>query len=327
MDDELIKFEGVTKKFGRNVVLDNVSFCIPEGKITGIIGASGEGKTTILKLLIRFYKPTKGKIVYSKRNIARESEIKRIFGFSTEDGSFHSRLTVLENLKHFGTLHHVKRKDIIKRSNELMKFVGLEYAKDIIAGNLSMGMKKRLDVAISLMHNPSVLIMDEPTADLDPLLRDKMLELIKKIKKQGTTIILTTQILGEMDKICDKIAILFNKKIIHECTPETIKKKYSASDLDSVFNKIFSKRGEEKTQVFNEIPKTNLTKIIKEKLKDGNESNQNNSDKIENNKTQEKKDNLEDKKDDVYEKKDNKEEVDDNLENAKINEVKDEKYN
>jgi ABC-2 type transport system ATP-binding protein len=249
MDDELIKFKEVKKSFGRNVVLDNVSFSVPENKITGIIGASGEGKTTILKLLVGFYKPSKGEILYSKRNVLKEKDIKNIFGFATEDGSFHSRLTVAENLKHFGILHHVKRKDLNLRIEEMMKFVGLEYARDVISGNLSMGMKKRLDVAISLMHEPLVLIMDEPTADLDPLLRDKMLDLIKKIRDRGTTIILTTQILGEMDKICDKIVILFDKKIICEGSPPSIKRKYHAKDLDGVFNKIFSKRSEERTQV------------------------------------------------------------------------------
>ena len=244
----MINFKGVVKKFGRKIVLDDVNLLIPEKKITGIIGASGEGKTTLLKLLVGFYKPTKGDIFYSKRKISKEKELKNILGFATEDGSFHTRLTVLENLYHFGTLHHVKRKEIKQRANELMELVGLNYAKNTLAGNLSMGMKKRLDVAISLMHNPSVLIMDEPTADLDPLLRDKMLKLIQSINKQGTTIILTTQILGEMDRICDKIAILFEKKILDQGEPSKIKKKYSASDLDEVFNKIFSKRGEAKTQ-------------------------------------------------------------------------------
>jgi ABC-2 type transport system ATP-binding protein len=248
MDDELISFKEVVKRFGRKNIVDGVNLSIPEGKITGIIGASGEGKTTLLKLLAGFYKPTKGEILYSKRKISKEKEIKNILGFATEDGSFHDRLTVLENLYHFGDLHHVKRKESKERAEELMEFVGLGYARDTLAGNLSMGMKKRLDVALSLMHSPPVLIMDEPTADLDPLLRDKMLELIKKINKQGTTIILTTQILGEMDKICDKIAILFDAKILEQGIPSKIKKKYSASDLDDVFNRIFSRREEAKTQ-------------------------------------------------------------------------------
>lgn len=248
MDDKLIQFKEVSKKFGKKEILEKINLSIPEGKITGIIGASGEGKTTILKLIVGFYKPTQGNILYSKRHILKEKELKNIVGFSTEEGSFHSRLTVLENLYHFASLHHVPRKKTKTRAEELMNFVGLDYAKNNLAGDLSMGMKKRLDVAIALMHKPSVLIMDEPTADLDPLLRNKMLQLIKKVKKKGTTVIITTQILGDMDKICDKVAVLYDKKILCQGNPEDVKKKYQSKDLNEVFNKIFSKRTEAKTQ-------------------------------------------------------------------------------
>lgn len=262
MDDELIKFTNVKKRFGKKEVLDSVNLSIPEGKITGIIGASGEGKTTILKILMGFYKPTHGEITYAKRKISKESkEMKKTFGFSTEDGSFHERLTVYENLSHFARLHHLPKKRIKERAEELMELVGLTYAKKTLAGNLSMGMKKRLDVAISLMHEPKILIMDEPTADLDPLLRSHMLELIKKIRDRGTTIILTTQILGEMDKICDRIAILFKKNVIEQGSPEKIKSKYSARDLEEVFNEIFSKREKKEIQMPHMNPNEDLEEI------------------------------------------------------------------
>jgi ABC-2 type transport system ATP-binding protein len=244
MDDELIQFKNIKKRFGKKTVLESLNLTIPEGKITGIIGASGEGKTTILKLLIGFYSPTEGTISYSRRNIYNDmNNIKNTFGFATEDGSFHERLTVSENLVHFGQLHHMTRKDVKERAIEVARLVGLDNAMDTLAENLSMGMKKRLDVAISLMHHPKVLIMDEPTADLDPLLRDQMLSLIKKINAGGTTIILTTQLLGEMDKICDKIAILFDKRIVDEGHPKSVKNRYDVDELDDVFNRIFSQRG------------------------------------------------------------------------------------
>jgi len=249
MDDELIKFKGVNKRFGKRVVLEDVNLEIPEGKITGIIGASGEGKTTILKILVGFYKPTSGEVLYAKRSIYKDKDVSKIVGFSTEDGSFEEKLTVLENLYYFAELSKVKRKQKKKRAEELMELVGLTYARDTFAKNLSMGMKKRLDVAIALMHEPKILIMDEPTADLDPLLREHMLDLIKKINKEGTTVILTTQLLSEMDFVCDKIAILFDKKIIEQDTPSKIKKKYSSDDLDEVFNKIFSRREKSEVEV------------------------------------------------------------------------------
>ena len=267
MDDELIKFKEVHKRFGKKIILESIDLSIPEGKITGIIGASGEGKTTILKLLVGFYKPTSGQITYAKRAINHEKELRRIVGFSTEDGSFHDRLTVKENLLHFASLNNLPRKKAKEKSEELMDAVGLSYARNTLSGNLSMGMKKRLDVAIALMHEPTILIMDEPTADLDPLLRTQMLNLIKKINENGTTIILTTQILEEMDKVCDKIAILFDKKIMLQDSPSKIKKRYDASDLSEVFNKIFSTRPKIDVQTGGTLTKEQIEEI-EEKIKE-----------------------------------------------------------
>lgn len=273
MDDEFIQFKGVTKKFGKNVVLDNVDITIPEKKIMGIVGASGEGKTTILKIMIGFYKPTKGEVLYMRRNIFKEMKggLKRFFGFATEDGSFYNDLTVKENLFHYGRLYKMKRGDIRKRSAELIDLVGLSHAVHTLAGHLSMGMKKRLDVAISLIHKPQVLIMDEPTADLDPLLRNHMLALIRKIRDNGTTVVITTQLLTEMDKICDKIAILYNAKIVEQGEPAKIRKKYGETDMDGVFNKIFSKRHAERMgadeEIREEVKEENSEEMVEEKAK------------------------------------------------------------
>ncbi|MBX4196655.1 ABC transporter ATP-binding protein [Candidatus Pacearchaeota archaeon] len=248
MNTELIQLKGVVKQFGKNLVLDGVSLSIPEGKITGIIGASGEGKTTVLKMLIGFYKPTKGDVLYLKRSVYEDlHHINKTFGFATEDGSFYESLTVKENLHHFGRLYKIQGPDVKARAEELLKFVGLDHAANTKAQNLSVGMKKRLDLACSMMHRPDVLIMDEPTSDLDPLLREQILNLIKHINKQGTTVIITTHILEEMDEICDKVAILCNKKIVEEGDPLKIRAKYGASNLNKVFEKIFWK-GERKAE-------------------------------------------------------------------------------
>ena len=243
MDDELIQFKDVTKRFGKNTVLNSINLTIPEGKITGIIGASGEGKSTILKMMTSFYKPTKGKIYYLRRDILKDmGNITQFFGLAIEDGSFYEKLSVKENLYHFGRLYEVKRKLLKTRTEEIMSLLGLTKAENTLAKDLSIGMKKRLDIGCSLIHNPSILILDEPTADLDPLLREQMIDLLKRINSHKTTIILTTQLLEEADKICDKVAILYNEKIIEEDTPRKIREKYGCDNLNDVFNKIFSKK-------------------------------------------------------------------------------------
>ena len=169
--------------------------------------------------------------------------IKNSFGLAIEGGSFYENLTVKENLVYFGRLYHVPKKVLIPRVEGLMKFVGLTRAEAVLSKNLSLGMKKRLDIACALVHNPHVLILDEPTADLDPLLRFQIMKLIKKINSHGTTIVFTTQLLSEADKICDKVAILYNEKIIEQESSSKLKTKYHSNDLDGVFRKIFSKKG------------------------------------------------------------------------------------
>ncbi len=241
MDSELIQVKDVTKKFKKNLVLDNISFSIPEGQITGIVGASGEGKSTILKLLIGFYKPNKGRIFFLRRDILKDfKNVKNIFGFATEDGSFYEDLNVRENILHFGRLYKIKNSELKSRLKEVINLVELNKAERTRARYLSVGMKKRLDIACAIIHDPQILILDEPTADLDPLLRDEILDLIIKIKREGKTIILTTQLLEEMDIVCDKVAILHDKKIVEEGTPDYIKSKYKCGNLSDVFDIIFS---------------------------------------------------------------------------------------
>ncbi|MDA3837300.1 MAG: ABC transporter ATP-binding protein [Nanoarchaeota archaeon] len=243
MDDKLIEFKQVSKSFGKNNVLDKIDLFIPENKITGIIGASGEGKSTILKLITSFYKPDSGTVYYFRRDIMSDlKNIKKSFGISIEEGSFYGELTVEENLIHFGGLYGVKGHILYRRTDGVIKFVGLYDARKVFARNLSLGMKKRLDLACALIHKPTVLVLDEPTADLDPLLREQMLHLIKKLNSHGTTVILTTQLLEEIDNVCDNIAVLFEEHIIEQGTMKEIQQKYNSKNMNEVFKKIFSRR-------------------------------------------------------------------------------------
>jgi len=258
VDSELITFKDVKKRFGKEEVLSSVNLEIPENKVTCIVGASGEGKTTILKLLIGFYKPSKGKVFYLRDNIFKKArKVERDFGFASEDCSFYDNLTVKENLTYFGRLHHLKGKVIRERIKELTKFVSLYDALDTLAENLSIGMKKRLEIACSMIHNPKILVMDEPTADLDPLLRKDILDLIKKIRNEDTTIIMTTQILNEVEDICDKLAVLADKEIKEEGNPSSIKQKYGKNDFNGVFEEIFSERLQKRKENIDEKEKKN----------------------------------------------------------------------
>ena len=232
----IIRAHAIAKKFEQNQVLENVDFEVKTGEIFGIIGMSGAGKTTLLNALVGFVKPDQGDIILALPDGTTQSAlsnpelIKKYIGFSTQTPSFYDKLTVRENLEHFARLYGLTEQDLTRRCNALIDLVGLKDARDVISAHLSGGMQKRLDIACALIHDPSILILDEPTADLDPILRRQLWELIRQINEKGTTILLASHFLAEIELLCHRIAILQNKKIIEIGT---------ADELSSIYSKNF----------------------------------------------------------------------------------------
>jgi len=227
----LIEFKNIKKRFGKHEVLKGVNLEIPYGERFGIIGVSGSGKSTLLNVLIGFLRANEGGIFYNMRDILKEKKaVRKTFGFAAQDGSFYNDLTVTENLRYFGTLYGMSRGDIDKRARGLLELVDLSKAVKTLAKNLSRGMQKRLDIACAMIHEPKVLILDEPTEDLDPMLRKDILLLIKKINERGTTILITSHLLSEIEASCTKIAILHGGQIIETGSPSDLKGRYYKND-------------------------------------------------------------------------------------------------
>jgi ABC-2 type transport system ATP-binding protein len=227
--------------FKKTTILDNVTFDINKGEIFGIIGISGSGKTTLLNTLIGFFEPDKGNIlIYSEKEKKFVSvyknllETRKRFGFATQAASFYPELTVEENLIHFGILYGLSEKTTKINAKRLLDLVGLSNSKNVLAHNLSGGMEKKLGLACAFMHNPEVLILDEPTADLDVLSSVETWNLIKGINKLGTTVIVASHFLSEIESFCDRIAILYDKKIVTVGSPEEVMSKFFKSDEISI---------------------------------------------------------------------------------------------
>ncbi|MBU2638879.1 MAG: ABC transporter ATP-binding protein [Nanoarchaeota archaeon] len=230
-EEAIIKFENISKSFGRKKVLNNVSISIPRGSYFGIIGLSGSGKTTLLNILLGYWKQSSGKVFFNGKQIKHnKSAIHTNIGFATQGISVYPLLTVKENLAYFGRLYGMKEESINKRSKALLDLIDLTDDEDLLAKELSTGMLRRLDIACSLIHNPMVLVLDEPTEDLDPVLRKEMLALIKKINDSGKTIMMTSHMLDEVEVVCSKIAIIHNGEIIETGSPEELKNRYSKND-------------------------------------------------------------------------------------------------
>jgi len=229
----IIRVHGLAKRFDQNTVLENVDFDVTNGEIFGLIGISGAGKTTLLNLLVGFLNPDQGEVLLalpdgSTQSVFKHPElIKQHIGFSTQTPSFYGKLTAWENLQHFGRLYGLTEPDLTRRCNALIELVGLKEAKYAISSHLSGGMQKRLDIACALLNDPEILVLDEPTADLDPILRRQFWDLIKQINVKGTTIILASHFLAEIELLCSRIAILQNKRIVELGTAEELRNIYS----------------------------------------------------------------------------------------------------
>lgn len=225
--------------YHEGTILNNITLHVPEGEIFGVIGISGSGKTTLLELLIGFLEPTAGEILYRSSLLDpaasteysplfdHRDQARRLFGFATQSPSFYDQLTVRENLAYFGTLYDLPALILKKNMLTALDVVGLTPAQDMLAGNLSSGMKKRLDIACALIHNPKILILDEPTADLDIIARKQVWNLVKRINVNGTTIILASHLLDEVEQLCDSIVVLHDQHIVSKGGLDELRELYS----------------------------------------------------------------------------------------------------
>lgn len=222
----LVSFKGVTKSFGGKPILDDVSFELGEREILGIIGPSGAGKTTALRTLMGFYSRDGGEILFCGNPVRAVEDVAWQIGFATQDECFYDDLTCEENLRYFGTLYDLSGAEMDTRIPMLLKAVELEGTQGVLASKLSGGMRRRLDIAIALLHKPKVLIMDEPTSGLDPVLRKHVASLIRSIREQGISIIITSHLLEELEHLCDNVIMLFNGKIVAKGPPAEIRKQH-----------------------------------------------------------------------------------------------------
>lgn len=227
--EPFVSVKGLSKGFQGNPILANVSFDVYPGEVFGIIGKSGSGKTTLLNLLVGFLQPDAGDVVISTAkgmmSMFKHPETRQLFGFASQAPSFYSNLTCEENIHHFAKLYKIK--DYKKISAQLLKLISLEEKRKTRSKNLSGGEQKRLDIACALVHDPKVLVLDEPTADLDPLLSKQVWELVKQVNARGTTIILASHVVGEVEDVCTRIGVLRRQTLVDIGTPAQLRVLYA----------------------------------------------------------------------------------------------------
>ncbi|HIH37307.1 ABC transporter ATP-binding protein [Candidatus Woesearchaeota archaeon] len=215
----------ITKSFGQNKVLKGVSLEASEGDIIGLVGQSGCGKSTLLKIIVGYHSPDTGSISFHGRNVLRQKlTLRKLVGYTTQENSFYDKLTIKENMVYYASLYKVPPRQQKARIEKLLTQVGLIDHQHALSEKISGGMKRRLDFAISLIHNPSILILDEPTTGLDPIRIEQFWAIVKSVvKEEKKIVIISSHILSEIQSSCT-IAALMDDGIIKEMfriTPQT----------------------------------------------------------------------------------------------------------
>ncbi|GAK09181.1 daunorubicin resistance protein DrrA family ABC transporter ATP-binding protein [Geomicrobium sp. JCM 19038] len=236
MTDPVISVQYIKKRYGEHLVLDGLSFHVERGSIFALLGENGAGKTTMVRILATLIKADSGSAKIGGYDTDSESvSVKKLISLTGQYAAVDELLTGEENLQMIGQLNHLDHRTVKARTVELLEQFDLSGAAKKRVSTYSGGMRRRLDIAISLFANPEVIFLDEPTTGLDPRSRKNMWELIRKLADRGVTIFLTTQYLEEADQLADKIAVMNNGKIIETGTSEQLKSIIGKEKLELTF--------------------------------------------------------------------------------------------
>ncbi len=241
----IISLSNVSKKFGKITVLDDVTISIEKNELLGIVGSSGSGKTTFLKIITGFYKPSGGKIYFNGKDVTKKTgELKKAIGFATQENAFYHELSVLENMLYYCRMFGIAG-DIRSYVCGILRSVELAGYENAIAKNLSGGMKRRLDLAISIIHDPEIVVMDEPTSGLDPVLRREIWRIIKTINSFGKTVVIASHMFDEISANCSRACVIINGRIEKVFDISAMRQKMDARLISSRLEETIATGGED----------------------------------------------------------------------------------
>ncbi|WP_194860828.1 ATP-binding cassette domain-containing protein [Dietzia sp. SYD-A1] len=231
-DAPAIEAEHLVKKFGDFTAVDDISFTVPPGTVLGLLGPNGSGKTTTIRMMTTLSPPTSGTARVAGHDVTTApAEVRKAMGLTAQAATVDELLTGRENLRLIGDLYGLPKKRVKSRADELLEKFSLSDAATRVAKSYSGGMRRRLDLAASLVAAPPVLFLDEPTTGLDPRSRNELWDVLRDLVRDGTTLLLTTQYLDEADQLADRVIVIDHGRVIAEGTPLQLKDRSGAASL------------------------------------------------------------------------------------------------
>ena len=230
-----IEARDLTRKFGTFTAVDHITFDVAVGEVFGFLGANGAGKTTAIRILTGLLAPTSGTARVAGHDVYTESEwIKRRIGYMSQKFSLYEDLTVAENIRLYGGIYDLTREQVRERTTRMLERLGLEQAIGTQVRALPLGWRQKLAFSVALLHEPSIVFLDEPTSGVDPITRRQFWELIYEAAARGTTVFVTTHYMDEAE-YCDRISIMVSGRIEALGTPAALKERFSVDSIDEMF--------------------------------------------------------------------------------------------
>ena len=247
----MIKVENLSKIFRNGTqkevfAVNDVSFTVSDGEILGLLGPNGAGKTTMLRMLSTILKPTSGTAIVNGFSVtSKQDEVRNSIGFLTGGTKLYDMLTARETFYYFGRLYNLSELELQNRIENIVQILGIDKYLDKRVSRLSDGMRQKVSIGRTIIHNPMTLILDEPLIGLDILARRAVTHLIQSSKKQGKSVILATHIMSEAEEMCDRIAVMYDGKILDIGMTAELKEKYDMDNLEDVFIELVRRNDEE----------------------------------------------------------------------------------
>ena len=235
LGEAIIQVNHLTKTFGDFTAVKGITFDVYKGEIFGFLGANGAGKTTAMKMLIGISKPTSGSAIVAGLDVATQADlVKKSIGYMSQKFSLYDDLTIKENITFFGGIYGLSRKQIKEKTAQLISELEMQNVANNLVGSLPLGWKQKLSFSVSLLHEPKIVFLDEPTGGVDPITRRQFWEMIYTQAYKGTTIFVTTHYMDEAE-YCNRVSIMVDGKIAAIDSPENLKKSFQAKTMDEVF--------------------------------------------------------------------------------------------